>query len=206
MYLIDLLIKSVLFKIKIFGDKKWIQHSTIGSSFDSIRCNGLWKEMDPIYEVGWFYFQGDQSILLGVRRTKRLKTLLHTKMKVLLWAMTYILDHHVNYQEFETDCSNLIQMTQTLEECPAFAILIERFLFLRTRFQNFSLSMIPPLSNLKADCLTRLTRSKFIKLSNVSIFPLSWITNCESIFLMKCLIVKKKKNGFFPLQLLRLEP
>ncbi|XP_019096455.1 PREDICTED: putative F-box protein At4g10190 [Camelina sativa] len=58
-------------------------------------------------------------------------------------------------QSFETDCADLIAMTQAPKDWHAFSNLLDNFLLLRGIFPHFSLPKISRSSNLRADCLVR---------------------------------------------------
>lgn len=68
-------------------------------------------------------------------------------------GMSNILNKSVACQDFETDGSELLNITQTPEEWSAFSILTNKFGEFDNRFSSFSLSLIPRSVNLKNNCL-----------------------------------------------------
>lgn len=106
--------------------------------------------------------------MLGARDIRRLISPLHSEVETLLWAMSSILENNLDCQDFETDYSDLIRISQTPEKWPVLPILTGRFSELQTRFQNFTLTLISRLSNPMADCLARSARFRSFEFFFVS--------------------------------------
>ena len=82
------------------------------------------------------------------------------RWKGLLWATSCMRDMRITSIRFETDCSDLVDMTTNPVDLPTFATEIEVFQRLHKDFEDVSLSHIPRSRNGRADTLAKEARRK----------------------------------------------
>lgn len=92
-------------------------------------------------------------VLLGARGLRRRLSSFHSEMETLLWEMPIILDSKIYCQVFQMDCSEVINITQSPQECPTFSIFTDKFCEFCAKFPSFFLFLTLRSLNLKADCL-----------------------------------------------------
>ncbi|WZZ17146.1 hypothetical protein YC2023_110235 [Brassica napus] len=81
-------------------------------------------------------------------------------MEGLLWAISCMRTMRMPSIRFETDCSDLVDMTTNPVEWPTFAIEIEMFRRLQEDFEDVSVSHIPRSRNGRADTLAKEARTR----------------------------------------------
>lgn len=114
-----------------------------------------WFVKSFIFDLGldWTYIQRERIMLLSTRCHRQSMFSLHLEMEVLLWVISIILEKRIFCQIFETDCSQLVNITKFLEKWLTFANLLYEFDVLSARISNFSLSLIFHSLNLKQHVL-----------------------------------------------------
>ena len=96
----------------------------------------------------------------GLQACNRSLSALHAEMEGLLWATSCTRDMRITSIWFETDCSDLVDMTTNPMDWPTFATEIEVFQRLHEDFEDVSLSHIPWSRNGRGDTLAKEARSK----------------------------------------------
>ncbi|XP_018463807.1 uncharacterized protein LOC108834986 [Raphanus sativus] len=85
---------------------------------------------------------------------------LHAEMDGLLWAISCMRERRFTSIRFETDCSDLVDMTTNPEEWPTFATEIDMFHRLQDSFEDVTFNHIPRSRNGRADALAKEARMK----------------------------------------------
>ena len=93
---------------------------------------------------------------------------------------------------FATDCSQLVKMVSEPEEWPAFESYLKDIKFLQGSFLNSDVVHVPRTENQRADNLARSGRKQPSFVAYMDAELPFWFT--ESIWVCKCLVVKKKKQ------------
>nr|VDD54783.1 unnamed protein product [Brassica oleracea] len=88
-------------------------------------------------------------------------------MEGLLWAASCMRDRRITSVRFETDCSDLVEMTTNPMDWPAFTTEIEALQRLQEDFEDVSLSHIPWSQNGRADALAKEARIKCYIFSHI---------------------------------------
>ena len=83
------------------------------------------------------------SEYFGLRVCSRSLSALHAEMEGLLWANSCMRDMRITSIRFETDFSDLVDMTTNPVDWPTSATKIEVFQRLQEDFEDVSLSHIP---------------------------------------------------------------
>ena len=83
------------------------------------------------------------SELFGLRACNRSLSALHAEMEGILWAASCMRDKSITSVRFETDCTDLVDMTTNPMDWPAFAAEIELFQRLHDDFEDVRLSHNP---------------------------------------------------------------
>ena len=122
-------------------DASWISNSNV---------SGLWWSLKD--QMGSEYF--------GLRACSRSLSALHAEMEGLLWATSCMRDMRITSIRFETDCSDLVDMTTNPMEWPTFATEIEMYQRLQEDFEDVSLSHILRSRNGRADALVKEARNR----------------------------------------------
>ncbi|CAA7032385.1 unnamed protein product [Microthlaspi erraticum] len=143
---------------------------------DICQVDGAWKETESRAGLGWFYLNmNTQEKLMGTRNLRRGISPLQTELEALIWAMHCMLRHNKLLTRFETDCSDVVKMVSTLEEWPAFEILLDEVDRCKRRFTSFSIAHIPRTKNTKADKLARSPRALPTDVYYVNSVSPTWI-------------------------------
>ena len=95
------------------------------------------------------------SEYFGLRRCSRSLSTLYAEMECLLWAASCMRDMRITSIRFETDCSDLVDMTTNPVDWPTFTTEIEVFHRLHEDFEDVSISHIPRSRNGRADALAK---------------------------------------------------
>ena len=85
---------------------------------------------------------------------------MHAEIQGLLWAVSCMRDKRITSIRFETDCSNLVDMTTNPMDWPAFTLEIEVFQRLQDDFDDVRLSHISRSRNGRADRLANDARTR----------------------------------------------
>ena len=121
------------------------------------------KNLNHITEVLSMQTPGPGSRTRRFSRFAMLKlafTALHAEMEGLLWAAACMRERRITSVRFETDCSDLVDMTTNPMDWPAFATEIEEFQWLQDDFEDVRLSHIPRCRNGRADALAKDARTR----------------------------------------------
>ena len=105
--------------------------------------------------LGWSLKDQMGSEYFGLRVCNKSLSAFHAEMECLLWAASCIRDIRTTSIRFETDCSDLVDMTTNPMDWPAFAAGIEEFQRLQDDFEDVRLSHIPRSRNGRADALAK---------------------------------------------------
>ncbi|RID65048.1 hypothetical protein BRARA_D00270 [Brassica rapa] len=117
--------------------------------------------------LGWSLRNEMGSEYCGLRACNRSLSALHAEMEGLLWAASCMRDRGITSIRFETDCSDLVDMTTNPMDWPAFATEIEVFQRLQENFEDVSLSHIPRSRNGRADALAKEARTRGYVFSHI---------------------------------------
>ena len=93
--------------------------------------------------------------MFGPRACVRTLSALHDEMEGLLWAASCMRDMRITSIWFNTDCSDLVEMTTNPEDWPTFATEIELLQQLQIHYEDVSLTHIPWSMNSRADALAK---------------------------------------------------
>nr|VDD35166.1 unnamed protein product [Brassica oleracea] len=96
----------------------------------------------------------------GLWACNRSLSALHAEMEGLLWATSCMRDMRITSIRFETDCSDLVDMTTNPMDWPTFTGEIEVIQRLQEYFEDVRLSHIPRSKNGRADALAKEARSR----------------------------------------------
>ena len=107
------------------------------------------------------------SEYFGLRACSKSLSALHAKMECLLWTTSCMRDKRITSIRFETDCLDLVDMTNNLMEWPTFATEIEMYQRLREDFEDVSLTHIPRSRNDRTDTLAKEARNKCYIFSHI---------------------------------------
>ena len=107
------------------------------------------------------------SEYFGLRVCHRSLSALHTEMEGLLWAASCMRSRRITSIRFETDCSDLVDMTENPMDWPAFTAEIEAFQRLHEDFEDVSLSHISRSRNGRADALVKNARTRGYLFSHI---------------------------------------
>lgn len=132
----------------------------------------------------------DKIFHLDVKGSRRSFSPLHAEQEMLfvgngvlnLVSMTMIV--------FEIDCSDLISMNNNLEEWLLFTAQLDDFRMLKFSFRSFSIRFIPSCTNIRTDCLGKMTRAR----DSLFFFVYSLVPDW---FFFKIYFFCKKKYGVF---------
>nr|VDD60981.1 unnamed protein product [Brassica oleracea] len=100
------------------------------------------------------------SEFFGLQTCNRSFSALHAEMEGLLWTVSCMRDMRITSIRFETDCSDLVDMTTNPVDWPTFATEIEVFQRLQEDFEDVSMSHIPRSRNDLADALAKKDRTR----------------------------------------------
>ena len=107
------------------------------------------------------------SKYFGLRACHRSLSPLHAEMEGLLWAASCMRDIRISSVRFETDCSDLVEMTTNPMDWPAFATEIEALQKLQEDFEDVRISHIPRSRNGRADALAKDARTRGYLFSHI---------------------------------------
>ncbi|KAF2592193.1 hypothetical protein F2Q70_00042709 [Brassica cretica] len=102
---------------------------------------------------GWSLKDQIGSKYFGLRVCNRSLSALHIEMKGLLWPASCMRDRRITSVRFETDCSDLVDMSKNSMDWLFFATEIEVFQRLQEDFEDVSMSHIPRSRNGRANAL-----------------------------------------------------
>ena len=103
---------------QILTDEKRVQQ--VGAMvLPSIWCftDGSWKDNDIFSGQGWYSTLEVFAGLMGARNVRASLSPLHAEMEALLWAMECMKNLRQFQVTFATDCSQLVKMVSTPEDC-----------------------------------------------------------------------------------------
>ena len=124
------------------------------------QIDASWVNNGSVSGLGWSLKDQLGSEHFGVRACNRSLSALHAEMEGLLWAISCMRTMRMPSIRFETDCSDLVDMTTNPVEWPTFAIEIEMFRRLQEDFEDVSVSHIPRSRNGRADTLAKEARTR----------------------------------------------
>ncbi|KAL1207156.1 hypothetical protein V5N11_032759 [Cardamine amara subsp. amara] len=116
------------------------------------KTDAAWKESDHYCGLGWCIFNElEEPVFVGIQGTRRSLSATHTELQGLVWAMQCLEDmNHLCYT-FQTDCKDLIAITENLVDWPVYHAELADFSTLKKKFPLFKLCFIPRGSNVHAD-------------------------------------------------------
>ena len=124
------------------------------------QIDASWINNGSVSGLGWTLKDQMGSELFGLRVCNRKLSALHAEMEGLLWTTSCMRDMSILSIRFETDCSDLVDMTTNSMEWPTFAVEMEELQKLHEGFEEVSLSHIPRRRNGRADALAKEARNR----------------------------------------------
>ena len=124
------------------------------------QIDASWINNGNVSGLGWSLKDQMGVEYFGLRACNRNLSALHAEMEELLWAAACMRDRRITSVRFETDCSDLVDMTTNPMDWPAFATEIEEFQRLQDDFEDVRLSHIPRSRNGRADALAKDARTR----------------------------------------------
>lgn len=112
---------------------------------------------------------------MRTRNFTRRESVLHSKVKILRWAMENMLQHST-CQSFETDCKELITMIKEPHAQPSFATELEKIETLQICFSDFNITHVPLARNQISDFLAKTTRIFHRELYFIDCSFLVWLS------------------------------
>ncbi|XP_024013218.1 uncharacterized protein LOC112087542 [Eutrema salsugineum] len=109
----------------------------------------------PVSGLGWSLVDVRGIEVYGQQGCRRSLSALHAEMDCLLWAMSILSERHITLVFFLTDCSDLVNMTESPSDWPSFSSELENLRILRESFSDFIISHIPRSENVRADSLAK---------------------------------------------------
>lgn len=98
-----------------------ISFSQLGPSLFRCRSDAAWKEDQAKCGIGWCLFDfADLAIQLGLKSFRKSLSVSHAELQGLVWAMQCMLELNFLCVSFETDCKDLLAITENPEDWPAF--------------------------------------------------------------------------------------
>ena len=119
------------------------------------QIDGSWIDNGSVNGLGCSLKDHMSSEYFGLRACNRSLSALYAEMESLLWTTSCMRDMTITSIRFETDCSDLVDMTTNPVEWPTFAIEIEVFQRLHEDFKDVSLSHISRSRNGQPNALTK---------------------------------------------------
>ncbi|XP_024016872.1 uncharacterized protein LOC112090248 [Eutrema salsugineum] len=130
--------------------------------FPTCQVDASWIGNSLVSGLGWSLKEEESGEVFGLQGCRRSLSALHAELESLLWAMSCLIDRGVLYVHFQSDCLDLISMTESPSDWPSFLSELEVFQNLRGNFGIFTLSHIPRILNTRADTLAKGARAKGI--------------------------------------------
>ncbi|XP_056847372.1 uncharacterized protein LOC130498048 [Raphanus sativus] len=124
------------------------------------QIDASWINTGSVSGLGWSLKDHIGNEMFGLRACTRSLSALHAEMDGLLWAISCMQERRFTSIRFETDCSDLVDMTTNPEEWPSFATELDMFHRLQDNFEDVTLSHIPRSRNGRADTLAKEARRK----------------------------------------------
>ncbi|XP_024016341.1 uncharacterized protein LOC112089817 [Eutrema salsugineum] len=131
------------------------------------RIDASWIDHGPVSGFGWTLEDGRGGEFFGQQGCPRSLSALHAEMNCLLWAMSCLRERQITSVLFQTDCLDLVSMSESPADWPIFRSELEIFGNLRGSFSEFALSHIPRSQNIRADSLAKGARVRSIIFSHI---------------------------------------
>ncbi|ESQ34668.1 hypothetical protein EUTSA_v10009844mg [Eutrema salsugineum] len=128
--------------------------------FPICQVDASWTGSGLVTGLGWSLKEDRSGETFGLQGCRRSLSVLHAELESLLWAMSCIKDRLTLSVHFQTDCLDLVNMSESPSDWPSFLSELEVFRNLRESFINFTLSHIPRSSNVRTDILAKKSSSK----------------------------------------------
>ena len=125
------------------------------------QIDASWINNGSVSGLGWSLKDQLGYEHFGLRACNRSLSALLAEMEGLLWAISCMRVMRLPSIRFETDCSDLVDMTTNPVEWPSFATEIEMFQRLQEDFEDVNLYHIPRSRNCRADELAKEARSRW---------------------------------------------
>ena len=122
------------------------------------QIDASWINNGSVSGLGWSLKDQMGVEYFGLRACNRSLSALHAEMEGLLWAAACMRDKRITSIRFETDCSDLVDMTTNPMDWPAFAAGIEEFQRLQDDFEDVRLSHILWSRNSRGNALAKEAR------------------------------------------------
>ncbi|XP_013608309.1 PREDICTED: uncharacterized protein LOC106315086 [Brassica oleracea var. oleracea] len=161
------------------------------------RIDASWINNDSVSGLGWSFKDQLGSEFFGLRACNRSLLDLHDEMEGLLWAVSCMREMRIYSIRFETECSDLVDMTMNPMEWSTFATEIEMLQRLQEVLEDVSLSHIPRSRNGRADALAKEARRRGFKIDKLDFPQMLYIVGQEP-FLSKSIAYYSDDSKHFP--------
>ncbi|KAL1206399.1 hypothetical protein V5N11_020766 [Cardamine amara subsp. amara] len=147
------------------------------------KTDAAWKESDHYCGLGWCIFNElEQPVFVGIRGTRRSLSATHAELQGLVWAMQCLEDMKYPCYTFQTDCKDLIAITENPADWPVYHAELADFSTLKRKLPLFKLYFTPRGSNVHADFLARSARILGYSFSFVNTTVPLWLPQVASPF------------------------
>lgn len=116
------------------------------------------------------------------RKYVRVASPLQAEAEGFSWAMKEIIQRGFKHVRFESDCQQLVRITQQSSAWPALEPEMDEIDFFRSEFSKFSLSYLARSENIHADCLAKASLSRDNLFSFVDVKVPPWLVHEASLF------------------------
>ena len=115
---------------------------------------------------------------------RRSLSALHAECEALIWAIKCMKTLDYSNVVFATNCSQLVKMVSSPDECPAFTTHLEEFRHSKTFFPSFNIRHIPRATNLMVDKLVHSARNSPTVVFYVDPLPPVWLSEPVGLLLL----------------------
>ncbi|KAL1221223.1 hypothetical protein V5N11_011025 [Cardamine amara subsp. amara] len=138
------------------------------------RTGAAWKENEDTCGLGWCLFDtSNHHIHLGLKGTRKCLSAIHAELLDLIWTMQCLIDIKAMCYTFETDCKELLSITDLPQDWPIYEAELADYASLKGKLPHFNLSYVSRASNTHADFLACSARIRGCSFSYVNaIVPL----------------------------------
>ncbi|CAA7058412.1 unnamed protein product [Microthlaspi erraticum] len=148
------------------------------------RCqtDASWGVDSPFMGTGFIIEKEEGDCIYGASSMHQVMSPLHAEFAALLWAMKVSLELGHTSLHFETDCLQLVSIIEEEEDWPSLASELDEFFFIRASYTCFTLSFIPRLLNVRADCLSKGARARDSICTHVDTSIPNWVAHQPLLF------------------------
>ncbi|CAA7053039.1 unnamed protein product [Microthlaspi erraticum] len=142
-------------------------------NFPGCQVDASWGIYSYFIGMGLVLDHESGDNVYGASARSQVLSPLHAEFAALIWAMKVALQLGYTSLSFETDCLQLVTIIEE-EDWPSLASELDEFQLIHASFIYFSLSFIPRLCNVCADCLSKGERACGFSFTHVNPSIPSW--------------------------------